>query len=254
MKRLVVLLSLLLVTTSATADDPKQPRPVLKAPVAVKVAPAVVKVVPKAPPSIKVVPATKAVVVPAKIVPTKAAPASQPAVAATPKVKAVASQPTSAPASQKLDVPKDTVQAASMAQQALQALQHKKWRHLSGLLIMLLMFFWRRYGEKLLALRKVPDRYMGLVVASVAVVYALGLALLTAGKFDWTTFLSNALTTGGESFFAWECGGKFALEKTLGPTPAKLRRRAAVAAPTPAADATVKIEDDKPAAKDDKSA
>jgi hypothetical protein len=244
MKRLVVLLSLLLVTPSATADDPKQPQPVLKAPVAVKV-------VPKAPP-IKAVPAAKAVVVLAKIVPTKAAPASQPAAAATPKVEAVASQPTSSPASQKLDVPKDTMQAASMAQQALQALQHKNWRHLSGLLIMLLIFFWRRYGEKLLALHKVPDRYMGLVVASVAVVYALGMALLTTGKFDWATFLSNALTSGGESFFAWECGGKFALEKTLGPPPAKLRQRAAVAAP--AADATVKIEDDNPAAKDNKSA
>lgn len=253
MKRLVVLLSLLLVTTSATADDPKKPQPILK------VAPAAVKVVTKAPP-IKTVPAAKAAGVPTKVVtkapPIKATPTSQP-VAATPAVKAT-SQPASAPASQKLDMPKDTAGAISSGQQFIRDLQHKDWRHAAAVLLMLLIFVWRRYGEKFLALHKVPDRYLGFVTAGVAVLYALGLALGTKGAFDWSTFISNAIVSGGESMLAWELGGKFLLEKTLGPTPAKLRQRAVRAAGVTAlkavADDAVKIEDDKPTAKDDKSA
>ena len=103
-----------------------------------------------------------------------------------------------------------------------------------------------------------PDRYLGFVTAGVAVLYALGLALGTKGAFDWRAFISNAVISGGESMLAWELGGKFLLEKTLGATPAKLRRRVACAGAATApvvsptveatADAAVKVENDQPPA------
>lgn len=204
MKRVALLLTLLLVAAGAFA----QPAPAAKA-------------LPAKAPTIKVVPPAKAVVVPAKA-PT-ATPATKPAITA----KAPAAQPASVPASQKVEVPKDTAGAISTGQRVLYELQHKNWRHAAALLLMLLIFVWRRYGEKFLALRKVPDRYLGFVTAGVAVLYALGLALGTKGAFDWSAFAANAIITCGESFLYWEVGGKFALEKLLGETPAKKRRKAA---------------------------
>jgi hypothetical protein len=268
MIRLALLLSLLLVATNATAEPPAT-----KTPAAVKaVAPA--KATTKVVPVVKALPTkvvTKTVIktetkIVTKVETKSVAPTSAPA------KKPAASQPTSAPASQPAaasqpGVPKDTAGAITTGQQFIRDLQRKDWRHAASVLLMLLIFVWRRYGEKFLALHKVPDRYLGFVTAGVAVLYALGLALGTKGAFDWSAFISNAVISGGESMLAWELGGKFLLEKTLGPTPAKLRRRAAMGAamksvdvsnmtPTAAlaavettADAAVKIENDKPADK-----
>ena len=130
---------------------------------------------------------------------------------------------------------------------------------MAALLLMLLIFFWRRYGENFLSLHKVPDRYLGLLTAAMSIVYSLGLALAAAGAFNWHGFLSQASLTAGESMLAWEIAGKYALEATLGKSPTKTRREAVhaagvaavavVAATTPVTAAETKpTVDDKPAA------
>jgi hypothetical protein len=104
--------------------------------------------------------------------------------------------PTSAPA-----VPATVDEAVSTFQGIVRSFSSEHVRAGIAGCICLLVFLWRRFGEKFL-IGKIPSRFLPLLTAGVAFLAALPIAIMVT-PWCWKAFVWQGLVTSAEAAFFW---------------------------------------------------
>lgn len=99
---------------------------------------------------------------------------------------------------------------------AYESFKGHKYREGAATVILLLVFFLRRFSTWFQA--KVPSKWLPLFVAGLAFVGSVPIALASEG-FSWASFVWNGLICSAEATFFYSLLGKFILPKVFGEVP-----------------------------------
>lgn len=104
--------------------------------------------------------------------------------------------------------------AAKKAKNTWLAFKGGKYREGIAGLIVLLVYFWRRYGSKLVIGRLSPW-WVGFVTVLFGYIGTLP-EMLAAESFNWVNFIWAGLITSGQAMLFWQTVGKKVLPKVFG--------------------------------------
>jgi len=145
----------------------------------------------------------------AKLADAKAAPASAPATAP-------AAKPTE---------PKDVPEAVKTAGSIWSAFKGGRYREAIAGAILMLMFFWRRFGAKII-IGKLSTWQIGFVAVLLGFLGTIPEALATE-PWSWKTFIWSGLATSGEAMLFWKTLGQKLLPKIFGKMPTEVKNEPA---------------------------